>query len=441
MASSRGKARTRPSPVRADAPGARLASAHAEAVQVIAHRIAERKEELAQEIVDRFREEILDYRMVEDHQWVFDDVLGFALDALESLLSSLESGGPLSEELLQRTREVAARSVHHGVSLESFLHASRLWGQTIWNSVLAAARTDRPREREAALEIASRIWRHVDVIATAAGNAYLDEITDRGLLARDLLDALLSGTSASERVQRLARIAHLRLAENYVVVVVRGDLVPTEAARAPSLATRVALDRIVHATRTHLRPTAGSLVVGMHQRDLIALYPLSDSADIATVKQDCTALADAITVDVSVGMSGWHAGLAAVGTAYTEAKEAVEIAESRGIRRRAVALDDVLIDHMLRSSPYARRILDETLRPLVEYDRARQAELVPTLRAYVNGGTNITRSAEMLTVHPNTVVYRLHRIKDLSGRDPHDVNDLVILFMALKLTELRSERE
>ena len=43
--------------------------------------------------------------------------------------------------------------------------------------------------------------------------------------------------------------------------------------------------------------------------------------------------------------------------------------------------------------------------------------LVETLQAYLSAGTNLTQSARMLNVHPNTVVYRLRRIRELSGRE------------------------
>ena len=39
-------------------------------------------------------------------------------------------------------------------------------------------------------------------------------------------------------------------------------------------------------------------------------------------------------------------------------------------------------------------------------------------------------------MHPNTVVYRLKRVKDLSGRDPYEPDDLLLLLLGLKLTEL-----
>ncbi|MCW3065864.1 MAG: hypothetical protein JWN32_3036 [Solirubrobacterales bacterium] len=407
------------------------------ALHAVVKRILVRREELARLAVERYREEIVGFQIVDESDLA--EALDFVLLNIESLVDGLDRDEPVPEDLLETAREVAARRAHRGVSLESIMHQGRLWGQTVWESVLAAARLDRPEEREAALEIAGRLWRHVDVVSTAMAYAYLDEMTDRGLLGRDLLDALLAGRGDGEQVSRLARMLHRRLGDNHVVVLVRGDGMPEDDGRLVSLATRVAIDHIIEAARTHLRPTAGSLLVGIRQGDVVALYPASDPEELDAVRRECAELSGALAIDVSIGMSGWHRGRAAIATAYAEAREAVEIAAGTGIRGRAVVLDDVLVDHMLRASPHARRILKETLRPLIEYDRAHRAELVQTLRAYLSAATNLTQSARLLTVHPNTVVYRLRRIRELSGRDPHAMEDLQILFLALKLSELSSE--
>jgi sugar diacid utilization regulator len=279
----------------------------------------------------------------------------------------------------------------------------------------------------------------VDGVATAATGAFLDEIAGRGLLRRDLLDALLTGNVDGEHTQRLARTLHLRLAASYVVVVIRGESVelPTWA-RDESPTARRALDRIVEETRRHVRPTAGSLLAGMHNGDLVVLYPTAGRADLEAVRKDCEALAAALGAEVSIGVSGWHDGCVATATAFLEAMEAVKVAASKGIRGRAVGVDEVLVDSMLGSSVAAQRILTETLRPLVTYDATRHGALVQTLRAYLDARLNVTKSAATLFVHPNTVGYRLRRIKEVCGRDPDDPDDLLVLALALKEADLES---
>jgi DNA-binding PucR family transcriptional regulator len=100
-------------------------------------------------------------------------------------------------------------------------------------------------------------------------------------------------------------------------------------------------------------------------------------------------------------------------------------------------LEDVLVDHMLRGSTHAQRILVNTMNPLVEYDRQHGADLVATLQAYVGTRFNLTKSGELLSVHPNTVVYRLRRIHELARRDPYDADDLLVLWLGLKVIDLR----
>lgn len=97
----------------------------------------------------------------------------------------------------------------------------------------------------------------------------------------------------------------------------------------------------------------------------------------------------------------------------------------------------MLIDSIVRSSGHADTILEDTIGRLLRYDADKHSELVPTLRRHVDSGINLTRSAELLRVHPNTVVYRLRRIRELSGRDPQVPDDL-LLYLGLKLMRLRS---
>jgi sugar diacid utilization regulator len=410
-----------------------------EPARAVAARIAARKETLAREIVDRFQRELVGSRIAVEEDSAPDEALAFALRNVEVLLDGLAGGDAVTPELLDEAHEFGRRSVRRGTSLDSLLREGRIWGAALWESVVTAtldARGD--DERAAALELGSRIWRHVDLVSSAAAHAYLDEITDRGLIGRELLNALLAGHGDAEETRRLARSRHLRLGTSYVVVLFRVDGTTTEEAPQWKLATRAAVDRLVAAARNGLQPAAGSLLAGIRRGDLVVLHPISEPTEMAGVRRACDALARELEIDVSVGISGWHEGLAGLPVAYAEAWEAVEIAAGTGIRGQAIALEDVLIDHMLRSSPHARRILEATLRPLIEYDQAHRAALVPTLRVYFDEDTNLTRSARALMVHSNTVLYRLRRIRELSGRDPRDLRELMILYLGLKLFDLRA---
>jgi sugar diacid utilization regulator len=414
-----------------------LAGPDQDALRTLAHRIALGKHELARTIVARIRTDIVSYALLEGEP-EYDEAVAYASENIDALLAALTSPDPSPPgPLLQHTRHTAQQLVSRGVSLSAIHHAGRVWGATVWDAVLAAARPDHPQEREAALHIASQIWRHVDITSTTAALAYLDEVTDRGLLGRQLMDTLLAGRGDTEFADRLAHSLHLHLGQHHVVVLIRGDGIPNEDTTQRPLATQITLDYIVDAARNHLRPTAGSLLLAIRLGDLVALYPVHGPNDLHQIRRDCQALTNNLNINVSIGISGAHHGLANIPTALTEARDAVEIAAGTDTHGRAVTLEDVLVDHMLRSSPHAQRILTNTLKPLTDYDQQHPADLLKTLNAYLTANTNLTKTARQLTVHPNTIVYRLHRIQDLTGHDPRTTDELLILYLALKLTQLK----
>jgi DNA-binding PucR family transcriptional regulator len=399
----------------------------------VAAQIRERREELAWQFVDRLRDEIVDYRFVDDEQR--SDVYTFTLANIDALLDDLETGNGIPEAELERVRRVAARRTRE-VPLEALNRAWRLFGQTVWAAVLDTVRADSPSDSTAALEAAARLLHHVDAATTAGIQAYLDELqnplSDLGLLRRDLLEPLVSGGADPEQIRRRAQSLHVQLADAYVVVVMRdahAKVLDVDLAAEG----HVALRRIVEGVRAHLRPAEGVLLVGVRESEIVAAYPVETREVVELVRRECAELSEALTgADIVIGISGWHEGAEAIAAGYAEARAAERLAEATGEGGRALTFDEVLIDHMVRSSPAIEGALSETLRPLVEYDLARQTNLVGTLHTFVDAGFNITKSAAALNAHPNTVAYRLRRIKQLTGRDVHELNDLLVLVLSLK---------
>lgn len=389
-------------------------------------------------MASRYREEILDYAAMTD-EILYGDVAVVSVLNFEVLLATVESSAPISPAVVDELRRSAARRVHQGISLESLLHAYRLWCQYVWETVTTSARASRRDEREAALRMAGQIIEHMNVISTVVAQAYLDEAqgvwSDREVVRRDLLEAMLAGQGASERVRTQATAIGLDLGDSYSVVLVERATPADEDQLARSQAVQVPLRQAVEVIKTRLRPDGGgSTLVGLRHEQVVILYPTDRPGQLAPLRQQCAALAsDVAGLGFVVAIGGWHAGPEGVATSYADAREALEIAKRAGISGVPVAFDDVLLEHIARSSPRSERLLADSLRPLRAYDDKRGANLIATLQAYMDAGFNLTRSAAVLSVNPNTVVYRLRRIRELTGRDPHRPDDLLLLCLGLKL--------
>ena len=77
----------------------------------------------------------------------------------------------------------------------------------------------------------------------------------------------------------------------------------------------------------------------------------------------------------------------------------------------------------------------ELVRPLVEHDRGRRGDLVRTLRVYFASGANATKAADRLFLHRNSMLYRLDRIRALTGLDLKDHRVALALQLGLLATE------
>ena len=72
---------------------------------------------------------------------------------------------------------------------------------------------------------------------------------------------------------------------------------------------------------------------------------------------------------------------------------------------------------------------------LLAYDAEHRTELLPTLRCYLEHGSNIVRAAEAMFVHRNTLVYRLGRIQELVGLDLDETDKRLSILFSCKIID------
>jgi purine catabolism regulator len=68
---------------------------------------------------------------------------------------------------------------------------------------------------------------------------------------------------------------------------------------------------------------------------------------------------------------------------------------------------------------------------LLDYDRTHDAELVKSLRVFLSNNRSWKNSAAELHIHKQTLVYRMRRVEELTGRRLDDTGDVAELWFAL----------
>lgn len=105
---------------------------------------------------------------------------------------------------------------------------------------------------------------------------------------------------------------------------------------------------------------------------------------------------------------------------YREAHLALRIQKAVGSRDQVTLFEQLGVYQVLgtaRETAAMERFVRERLGVLMDYDALHGTQLILTLSQYLDYGGNYDSSARALSVHRNTLKYRLRRIREVSGQD------------------------
>ena len=143
------------------------------------------------------------------------------------------------------------------------------------------------------------------------------------------------------------------------------------------------------------------------------------------------------------GMSGPAKTLEEWPRIYREALQAMDVGKRLQLGRQIVEFNSLGVYQLLselEKIPIVEHFSTQIIGPLANYDEEHRGSLVKTLEAYFDHHGNISRTAENLFVHRNTLLYRMDRIQELTGQDLNNANMKLALHLSLKLWQLRQQR-
>lgn len=114
-----------------------------------------------------------------------------------------------------------------------------------------------------------------------------------------------------------------------------------------------------------------------------------------------------------------------------EAREAAALARHGSVIRASAVATRLDVRRAVRAVCVSRWDGD-LLQPLHDYDAARGADLARTLLGWLDGGGDTQVVAERLSVHANTLRYRLRRAAALLGADLNDVDTRLSVHLRLR---------
>jgi purine catabolism regulator len=142
--------------------------------------------------------------------------------------------------------------------------------------------------------------------------------------------------------------------------------------------------------------------------------------------------------EAAIGISVPLGGVRRLAAARREADWALTVAETAP--GRLARYGDQVSLALLRDLDEARVVVDRALGALLEYDRAHGSDLVGSLATFLSCQRSWQRTGRALGVHKQTVLYRMRRVEQLTGRVLAETADLAELWVALQARSLLTGR-
>jgi carbohydrate diacid regulator len=167
-------------------------------------------------------------------------------------------------------------------------------------------------------------------------------------------------------------------------------------------------------------------------KDLVSSNDGDLSSGLESFKKSLNAIYSILKSELklpsTVGVGNYHPGLEGLRQSYHEAVSAIELGAQTWDTDRIYHIDDFGVVAPLLSGVdekniyFSRELLDRL---------GENNEIIQTLEAFFNFDMSLTRTAEKLKIHRNTLVYRLDRITETLGLDPRAFDDAVQIKLAI----------
>ncbi|MER6601696.1 PucR family transcriptional regulator [Streptomyces parvus] len=364
--------------------------------------------------------------------------------SLRHNVGSLIQPREFRESAHRTSRWIGEIRAEQGVPLDAVLHAFRMGGAMVWQDLVDETARRDPDDIRLLVHVAADVWNFVDehcgVVADAYRQAERRQSWRRENRQRLMVAALLDGTARIADLAEAAEMLGLPEQGRYAVLAVAGG-VAAGGSGAGAGAGSAAASRAVaaqHGPGAAARPPV-ELPVGAP--GATALWHPGPDAEFAILSLtgspgELGELAAALGVPAGTraGIGSAVEGLAALGDARRLAETALRACPASG---GTVLLDEHLPDALVVSSPaLAGALADRVLGPLDRLDPADRDVIVETLTAWLDADGSAQRAGARLYCHRNTVLNRLRRFEQLTGRCLTRPRDAVEVSLALAARRL-----
>lgn len=187
-----------------------------------------------------------------------------------------------------------------------------------------------------------------------------------------------------------------------------------------------------------------NFVISISEHDVVLVKEVKPNIDIKDAEKIAVNISDTLSTEfyakVIIGISSVVEEIKDLAKAYKESQISIEVGKVFDADKNIISYDNLGIGRLIYQLPttLCEMFLDEVFKKgsLESLDR----ETLSTIQAFFENNLNVSETSRKLFVHRNTLVYRLDKIRKLTGLDLREFEHAITFKVALMVKKYLSTK-
>ena len=186
-------------------------------------------------------------------------------------------------------------------------------------------------------------------------------------------------------------------------------------------------------------------VININETDIVLVKEVKPTADVKELTKIAKSIEDTLSTElmlrVIVGIGAVAGQLKDIARAFKEAQVAIEVGHVFDTEKTIISFENLGIGRLIYQLPttLCEMFLTEVFcRGSID---SLDHETLFTIQKFFENNLNVSETSRKLFVHRNTLVYRLEKIKKLTGLDLREFDHAIVFKVALMVKRYLLSRE
>lgn len=176
-------------------------------------------------------------------------------------------------------------------------------------------------------------------------------------------------------------------------------------------------------------------VISISEQDIVVVKEVKGGTDIREIEKLARSIADTLGTEfyakVAIGIGTAVDNIKDLARSYKEAQTAIEVGKVFDTEKTVISYENLGIGRLIYQLPTT--LCEMFLQEVFKYGSLENLdhETLMTIQCFFENNLNVSETSRKLFVHRNTLVYRLEKIRKLTGLDLREFDNAITLKVAL----------